>query len=94
MRGEAAVQRDKQGCLENLDKKVTASSDTPQPPAGDNMYDTALLTLQVMLASKVKKVQWACMASKVMMEKKVNLAKMELLVRKVNQAKTAWLDLQ
>lgn len=58
------------------------------------MSDTALLTLQVILASKVRKGQWGCMASKVTMEKKVNLAKMELMVRKVNQAKMAWLDLQ
>lgn len=58
------------------------------------MSDTALLTLQVMLASKVRKVQWVTKASKVITEKKVNLEKMELLVRKVNQAKTAWLDLQ
>lgn len=47
---------DNQDCLENLDKKVTASSDTLQAPAGSNMSDTTLFTLQVMLASKVRKV--------------------------------------
>lgn len=47
---------DNQDCPENLDKKVTARSDTLQPPAGCNNSDTALFTLQAMLASKVRKV--------------------------------------
>lgn len=47
---------DNQDCLENLDKEVTASSDTLQPPAVYSMSDAALFTLQEMLASKVRKV--------------------------------------
>lgn len=85
--------QDNPDCLENQDKKVMASWDTVQLPAGSSMSNTALLTSQAMLAPKARKEKWGCKVFKVVTGKRGSLAKMELLVKKVNQEKMAPLDL-